>query len=105
MKRIIDGRTYNTGTAEKICDTGNDEYSTDFRYENSALYITKKGAYFIAGDGGALSRFSAAKGNGYGGGAGIIVLSRSKAFAEVQRCAGYDADLISEYFGDMVEEA
>ena len=73
--------------------------------ENSALYVTKKGAYFIAGDGGALSRFSAAKGNGYGGGAGIIVLSRSKAFAEVQRCAGYDADLISEYFGDMVEEA
>ena len=49
MKRIIDGKTYNTETAEKICDTGNDEYATDFRYENSALYITKKGAYFIAG--------------------------------------------------------
>ena len=42
MKRIIDGKTYNTETAEKICDTGNDEYATDFRYENSALYITKK---------------------------------------------------------------
>ena len=105
MKRIIDGKTYNTETAEKICDTGNDEYSTDFRYENSALYITKKGAYFIAGDGGALSRFSVAEGNGYGGGAGIIVLSRDAAFSEVQRCAGYDADLIAEYFGDLVEDA
>lgn len=105
MKRIIDGRTYNTGTAEKICDTGNDEYSTDFRYENSALYITKKGAYFVAGDGGALSRFSAAKGNGYRGGAGIIPMSRAEAFAEIQRCAGYDTDLITEYFSDLVEEA
>ena len=105
MKRIIDGKTYNTETAKKICDTGNDEYPTDFRYENSSLYITKKGAYFIAGDGGALSRFSVAEGNGYGGGAGIIVLSRDAAFSEVQRRAGYDTDLITEYFSDLVEEA
>ena len=38
-------------------------------------------------------------------GAGIIVLSRDAAFSEIQRRAGYDADLIAEYFGDMVEEA
>ena len=106
MKRIIDGRTYNTGTAEIICDTGNGEYSTDFRYENSDLFVTSKGAYFVAGYGGALSRFSVAEGNGYRGGAGIIPMSRAEAFSEIQQsCAEYDTDLIAKYFGDMVEEA
>ena len=105
MKRIIDGKTYNTETAEIICDTGNDEYSTDFRHERSDLFVTKKGAYFVAGNGGALSRFAVPDGNGYRGGAGIIPLSRDEAFTEIQRCAGYDADLIAEYFGDMVMEA
>ena len=92
MRRIIYGKTYNTKTAEIICDTGNDEYSTDFRHERSDLFVTKKGAYFIAGNGGALSRFAAPYGNGWQGDAGIIPLSRDEAFAEIQRCAGYDAD-------------
>jgi len=106
MKRIINGKTYNTETAEIICNTGNDEYSSDFRYERSDLFVTRKGAYFIAGNGGALSRFAAPYGNnGWQGDAGIIPLSRDEAFAEIQRCAGYDADLITKYFGDMVMEA
>ena len=105
MKRIIDGKTYNAETAKLICETGNNEYSTDFRYENSRLYVTRKGAYFVAGDGGALSRFSVAEGNGYRGGAGIIPMSRAEAFAEIQQCTRYDDNLIAKYFGDMVEEA
>jgi len=105
MKRVIDGKTYNTDTAEIICDTGNEAYSSDFRCENSDLFMTRKGAYFLAGRGGALSRFAVPDGNGYRGGAGVIPLSRDEAFAEIQRCAGYDADLITNYFSDMVQEA
>jgi hypothetical protein len=36
---------------------------------------------------------------------GIIPKSRAEAFAEIQRCAGDDTNLIAEYFGDMIEEA
>ncbi|ANS02975.1 hypothetical protein [uncultured Mediterranean phage uvDeep-CGR0-AD1-C123] len=106
MKRIIDGKAYNTETAEIICDTGNNECLTDFRHERSNLFVTKKGAYFIAGEGGASSRFAVRYGNnGWQGDDGIIPLSRDAAFAEIQRCAGYDPDLITEYFGDLVEDA
>lgn len=105
MRRAIDGRAYNTETATLICDTGNDESVTDFRCEQSNLYVTKKGAHFISGNGGPLSRFSVPDGNGQRGGASVIPLSREQAFAEIQRCAGHNTDLITEFFGDMVTEA
>ena len=104
MKRIIDGKTYNTKTAEMICDTGNDVSLTDFGYERSDLFVTKKGRYFVAGKGGSLSRFAVADGNGHRGGTGIIPLTRDEAFAEIQRCAGYNTDLITKYFGDMTDK-
>tara|TARA_B100000959_G_C14641465_1_gene484457 strand:- start:55 stop:417 length:363 start_codon:yes stop_codon:yes gene_type:complete len=105
MKRTIDGKTYNTKTAEIICDTGNDESLTDFRYERSDLFVTRRGRYFVAGRGGSLSRFAVPDGNGRRGGAGIIPLTRDAAFAEIQHCAGYNTDLITKYFGDLVVEA
>jgi|TARA_R110000744_G_scaffold68185_1_gene138675 hypothetical protein len=105
MQRIIDGKTYNTETATLICDTGNDESVADFAFERSALYVTKQGAYFVAGQGGPLSRFSVPDGNGQRGGASVIPLSREQAFEEAQRCAGHNTDLITEYFSDMVTEA
>jgi len=111
MKRTIDGKTYNTKTAEILCDTGNDESLTDFRYERSDLFVTRRGRYFVAGRGGSLSRFAVPDGNGRRGGAGIIPLTRDAAFAEIRFCAGNIggdpkvADLITKYFGDLVVEA
>ncbi len=73
MKQIINGKTYNTETACKLCDTGSDtDYQSDFKYEESALYVTKKGAYFIAGSGGPMSRFARPSGNMTTGGSGIV---------------------------------
>ena len=104
MKRIIDGKTYNTDTATRICDTSNNYNQSDFKVENSDLFVTKKGAYFIAGSGGAMSRFSEeASGGGYCGGDGIIPLSREDALFECERHGSTDE--IEKFFGDMVEEA
>ena len=105
MIRLLDGKTYNTNTATLICDTGNDESVTDFAFERSDLYVSKKGAYFVAGQGGPFSRFAVPDGNGQRGGASVIPLSREQAFEEVQSCVGYDPDLIRKYFSDMVTEA
>jgi hypothetical protein len=102
MKRIIDGKTYNTETATTVCDTGNDLSVTDFRHEDSALYITKKGAFFIAGNGGPMSRFARAESqNSWSGGGGVIPLDRGEAV----RCAENWPEQIEEYFGDMIEDA
>ena len=108
MKRIIDGKTYNTDTATHICDTSNGLPDGDFQAEYSDLYVTKKGAYFLAGSGGPSSRFAREVENGWSsGGSGIIPLTKSEACDVVEReCrTDEDADLIQEFFGDILEDA
>ena len=103
MKRIIDGKTYNTKTATLICDTSNEYSRSDFKFESSDLYVTKKGAYFIAGSGGALSRFARRVSDGYCGGEGIIPISREDALSECERHG--DTDDAAEFFGGMLTDA
>ena len=104
MKRIIHGKMYNTDTATRIFDTSNEYYQGDFKVENSELYVTPKGSYFIAGSGGAMSRFSqCAYGGGYCGGDGIIPISREDALAECEMHGSTDE--VEKFFGDMVEAA
>jgi len=47
MKKIINGKTYNTKTAELVASGSNDLMITDCYYRAEELYRTKKGAYFI----------------------------------------------------------
>jgi len=72
MKAIIDGLRYDTETAEMIDEASARGYAcNDFSYWSEKLYRTKKGNYFLAGEGGALSRYSEAFGqNGSTGGKG-----------------------------------
>ena len=102
MKRIINGKIYNTDTATRI---GNRQHSNqgDFHYEDTDLYRTPKGAFFVQGTGGAYSRWSQPCGsNGMSGGSGIQALTTAEALAWCED-AGIDADVIAQYFA--VEEA
>ena len=102
MKRIINGKIYNTDTATFI---GNHQHchAGDFHHEDTDLYRTKKGAWFISGEGGALSRWSQPCGsNGRCGGHGIEALTTAEAL-EWCEDVGIDADVIAQYFA--VEEA
>jgi hypothetical protein len=101
MKQIINGKAYNTVTATEICDAGNALSSQDFGFERSELYVTRKGAYFVAGRGGPMSRFSRNTGNGWTGGEGIIPLSRQDALAEAEEHAS--SKVIEEFFSDILE--
>jgi hypothetical protein len=103
MRRIKDGRIYDTNTATRICGTGNSLSRSDFGFEDSDLYVTRHGRHFISGRGGASSRFASSDGDGYVGSSDIIVLSASEALAEAERRA--DAGTIEEHFPGMLEEA
>lgn len=97
MKKIIDGKIYNTDTAYRI---GNHEHSHagDFHYEDTDLYQTPKGAFFVQGEGGAYSRWSRPCGsNGMCGGFGIQAMTPAEALEWCEH-AGIDADVIALYF-------
>ena len=57
MKTIINGRMYDTETAEKIAGWDNGIYGRDFRSCEETLYKKKTGEYFIYGSGGADSKY------------------------------------------------
>ena len=102
MKRIINGKIYNTDTATFI---GNRQHANqgDFHYEDTDLYRTPKGAFFVQGTGGAYSRWSRPCGsNGTSGGHGIQAMTAIEALAWCED-SGIDADTIAQFFS--VEEA
>lgn len=82
MQRVIGGKRYNTETADVIADWDNGCFNNDFHACAETLFRTKHGNYFVAGRGGALSRWSVAVGtNGRGGSSGIVALTPAEALA------------------------
>jgi len=102
MKKIINGKIYNTDTATRI--GSHVRYNRgDFHFEDTDLYRTPKNAFFVQGTGGAYSRWSQPCGsNGQMGGHGIQALTPTEALAWCED-SGIDADVIAQYFS--VEEA
>ena len=104
MKRVIDGKLYSTETATILHEYEHGYNTSDFHHYTEALYRTPKGAYFVAGSGGAMSPYSERLGSGsYGGGSGLRVVDESEALEWLEEHGGTDA--IIEYFGDKIEIA
>ena len=97
MKQVISGLTYATKTAEEIAVNFSSYNSGDFRDWTEKLFKTKKGRFFVAGQGGPMSRWREAVGNGWTGGDGIIPLMNVEAleWCEVNEVA---ADVIAKHF-------
>ena len=82
MKRIIDGKRYDTETAEQVTTIGSlpGTSRTDFRYWEADLYRTPRGRWFLSGRGGPATMFSRPDGSGMtSGGGGIIPISDTEA--------------------------
>lgn len=80
MKRIIDGKSYNTDTADCICTIPCSYYPGDFQYHNTKLYRSPKGQYFIAGMGGPMTIWAESVGNsGTSGGSGMRLIDEEEA--------------------------
>lgn len=66
MKKIIDGKLYNTETATFIAEWDNGLNFTDFNYVDKTLYQTQKGNFFLQFEGGCMSHYGKhVGGNGY----------------------------------------
>lgn len=103
MLKIIDGKRYNTETATEIAYYWNGLSDNDFRNVSETLYITKKGAYFLQGEGGPMSKYAVSNGNSTSGSSNIILLNKQEAFEWCEKYA--DAEAIETHFADMIEDA
>ncbi len=103
MKKIINGKVYNTETATLIANYHNNLGRGDFNFLDEDLYRTKKGAWFIAGEGGARSKYAVYNGNFNAGGSDIETLSENEAYEWLE--AHEKTDIIEELFPDRIEEA
>ena len=104
MKKIIEGKIYNTETAELVETWHNGFSSTDFNRCSEYLYKTKNGAFFLHGDGGAMSRWAESFGDTRSGGEGIVAMTTEEALAWCEE-RDADPDLIADHFPDQLEEA
>ena len=101
MKKIINGRRYDTKTARLV---GLTSYGTpgDLYYWCEDLYLKKNGEYFIHGQGGPMSKYSQAVGqNTWTGGQKIIPLSLDDAKHWGEKYL--DADAYEKIFGKIEE--
>ena len=105
MKAIINGVRFDTAKATELAF---DSYGNtgDFHHWIESLFKTpRSGRYFLAGSGGAMSRYASTLGQGqWCGDEKITPLdSEAAAFSWAQDHMG--ADEIEEHFGHLVEDA
>ncbi|HDO26157.1 MAG TPA: hypothetical protein ENG95_05910 [Nitrospirae bacterium] len=104
MKKIINKKMYNTETSICLHSWDDGCYGNDFRACEESLYKTKRGAYFIAGSGGPMSKYAKSYGsNSTGGSSDITPVSKAEAIEWLESHDGTNA--IEQYFADDIEEA
>ena len=104
MKQIVRGLRYDTETAEQIASDSYSNYG-DFGYWSEEIYRTKRGNWFLVGEGGAMSPYARAVGqNETRGGSVIIPFTKKEALAWLEAHTS-DSDAFEKYFTDVVEDA
>jgi len=105
MKAIINGFRYDTDKADLIGKTSHGESTNDFDYWEAALYRTKrKKAFFLAGWGGPMTRYSRSIGdNNSSGGEQIDVMTKEEALAWAEEYL--DAEEIEAAFDEDIQDA
>jgi len=104
MKQIIDGKMYNTDTAEPIHYWDNGCGRSDFKFRSKRLYKTKKGSLFIEHDGGAMTDMAVSAGsNSVTGSSKIEPVTEKDAFNFL--CSHGGTEKAEKLFPNMIEEA
>lgn len=106
MKRIINGKIYNTKTAKEVENWTNGLPCSDFGYVWETLYKTGKGNYFLAGEGGPMSIYSESHGNDVCGSSHITPMSLGEVQGWMESRKISNDDLEKELTAaGLVEEA
>lgn len=101
MKKIINGKVYNTDTAKLLADY---EYGRgrDFDRVNEELYQTENGTFFLYFEGGPKSKYSEVVGqNEWSGGEGLRLVDEDEAKAFIEKYG--DVETYLEVFGEVEE--
>lgn len=103
MKKIINGKVYDTDTAKAVGEWSNGLTWRDFGCIEETLYKKRTGEYFLFGEGGAMTGYAErVGGNGYSGGSRIMpyTFDEAKRWCEEKLTAeGYEAE-----FGAVAED-
>lgn len=103
MKKIINGKVYDTEKAKQVASYSNAGSWRDFQHYEETLYLKKTGEYFLFGEGGPMTRYARSEGqNSWTGGERIepLTYAAAKEWAEEHLTA-------SEYesiFGEVEED-
>lgn len=101
MKKIINGKLYDTDTAKEVGYCTNGYGAGDYLYYDESLYRKKTGEYFLYGSGGAGSKYSEWRGNT---GTGIqVIIPYTEEEAKKWAVENMDADDYMELFGTVEE--
>ena len=99
MKKIINGRTFNTETATHVCDLPCTANRGDFHWHETALYRSPRGQFFVAGTGNASSMWAMpAYGGGMTGGSGILLVNENEARQHMERAGCDESDFLAHGF-------
>lgn len=102
MKKIINGKKYDTETARKVGEYTHG-YPRDFSYYCEELYCKKTGEYFLYGEGGPSSPYShAVSCNEWSGGSKIIPSTYDEARTWAEK--HLDADEYEAEFGEVSDD-
>jgi hypothetical protein len=90
IRRVIDGRVYDTTTAALVHRLTADEGSIklNFHVDRTALYRTRNGRFFIAGESGALGRWGRRDDNSYVPGRGLKLITDLEARLHLEETHG-----------------
>lgn len=98
MKKIINGKLYDTEKAKCVGEWSNNRGYSDFSHVEEELYRKRTGEFFLFGKGGPMSKYAVSCGdNSWSGGSEIIPLSASKARQWAEE--NLDADDYAAIFG------
>lgn len=102
MKKIINGKVYDTETAKKIGDYTSPHARNDFRWYSEELYRKKTGEFFVYGKGNGASPYAVREFDGWTYGKKIEPLSYSEAQKWTEE--HLDADEYIKIFGEPAED-
>jgi len=102
MRKVINGKTYRSHTAQLIVTLPSHFPKTDSKWNDTRLYRNQQGAYFLAGEGGTLSRWAKITPRGAIAGEGIEPISKDEALAYA-KYAGLSLDKFARAGFERVE--
>ncbi len=105
MKKIVNGKRYNTDTATEIASVWNGCSRSDFKFLLETLYETDSGTWFLAAEGGAMTKYAKVLegGRARSGNKDILPLTppEAKAWLESNR----KTDALETWFASEIQDA